>query len=201
MGLRWSIPLGGVWILRVSQPCSIFQFHASCFIELSAFFSRQRQLHWNNFTRKLYEEKTSTYNVFFPINQSSNSVLMYMNPHESSWLTYWIGQASISCFFSTFAMHIYLKEKPFKKQKTALFCCQSQAASIPRNRSNLGSTDQGVLNRTAHLIRRLWGLDNLVIQCMVLSPRVSGTQNGGTEPYNAILGMGFPLHKPYMQLI
>jgi len=32
------------------------------------------------------------------------------------------------------------------------------------------------------------------------SPGVSGTQNGGTEPYKsykAILGIGFPLHKPY----
>ena len=25
--------------------------------------------------------------------------------------------------------------------------------------------------------------------------------NGGTEPYKAILGVGFPLHKPYIQLI
>ena len=36
------------------------------------------------------------------------------------------------------------------------------------------------------------------------SPRISGTLNGGTEPYKAILsilGMGFPLHKPYIQLI
>ena len=31
-----------------------------------------------------------------------------------------------------------------------------------------------------------------------LSPRISGTQNGGTEPYKAILGMGFPSHKPYI---
>ena len=29
------------------------------------------------------------------------------------------------------------------------------------------------------------------------SPGVSGTWNGGTKPYKAILGMGFPLHKPY----
>ena len=33
------------------------------------------------------------------------------------------------------------------------------------------------------------------------SPRVSGTQNGGTGPYKAILGVGFPLHKPYIQLV
>ena len=31
---------------------------------------------------------------------------------------------------------------------------------------------------------------------IVHSPKVSGTQNGGTEPYKAILGVGFPLHKP-----
>ena len=30
-----------------------------------------------------------------------------------------------------------------------------------------------------------------------LSPKVSGTKNGGTVPYKAILGMGFPLHKVY----
>jgi len=34
-----------------------------------------------------------------------------------------------------------------------------------------------------------------------ISPRISGTYNGGTEPYKAILGLGFPLHKPYIQLI
>ena len=34
-----------------------------------------------------------------------------------------------------------------------------------------------------------------------ISPKVSGTQNGGAESYKAILGMGFPLHKPYIQLI
>ena len=28
-------------------------------------------------------------------------------------------------------------------------------------------------------------------------PRISGTQNGGTEAYKAVLGVGFPLHKPY----
>ena len=28
-----------------------------------------------------------------------------------------------------------------------------------------------------------------------------GTKNGGTEPYKAVLGVGFPLHKPYTQLI
>ena len=33
-----------------------------------------------------------------------------------------------------------------------------------------------------------------------ISPRTSGTSNGGTEPYNAILGLGFSLHKPYIQL-
>ncbi len=33
------------------------------------------------------------------------------------------------------------------------------------------------------------------------SLRISGTQNGGTEPYKAIWGAGFPLHKPYIQLI
>ena len=38
------------------------------------------------------------------------------------------------------------------------------------------------------------------------SPRISGTLNGGTEPYKiykailSILGMGFPLHKPYIRL-
>ena len=36
---------------------------------------------------------------------------------------------------------------------------------------------------------------------LVGSPRVSGTKNAGTEPNKAILGMGFPLHKPYIQLI
>ncbi len=30
---------------------------------------------------------------------------------------------------------------------------------------------------------------------------ISGTQNRGTEPYKAVLGTGFPLHKPYIQLI
>ena len=35
----------------------------------------------------------------------------------------------------------------------------------------------------------------------VWPPGVSGTKNGGTEPYKAILGMGFPLQKPYIQLI
>ena len=29
------------------------------------------------------------------------------------------------------------------------------------------------------------------------SPKVSGTKNAGTEPCKAILGVGFPLHKPY----
>ena len=33
------------------------------------------------------------------------------------------------------------------------------------------------------------------------SPRVSSTNIGGTEPFNAILGVVFPLHKPYIQLI
>ena len=34
------------------------------------------------------------------------------------------------------------------------------------------------------------------------SPRISGTQNlECTEPYKAILGVGFPLHKPYIKLI
>ena len=28
----------------------------------------------------------------------------------------------------------------------------------------------------------------------------SGTQNGGTEPYNANLGVGFPVHKHCRQL-
>ena len=32
------------------------------------------------------------------------------------------------------------------------------------------------------------------------SPKVSGTKNAGTEPYRAILGVGFPLHKHYIQL-
>ena len=36
---------------------------------------------------------------------------------------------------------------------------------------------------------------------VLFSPRILGTQNGGTEPYKAVLGMGFPLHKPYIQLI
>ena len=35
----------------------------------------------------------------------------------------------------------------------------------------------------------------------IWSPRISGTYNGGTEPYKAILGVGFPLQKPYIQLI
>ena len=35
----------------------------------------------------------------------------------------------------------------------------------------------------------------------VLSPNISGTKHGGTEPYNAIFGVGFPLHKPYIMLI
>ena len=33
------------------------------------------------------------------------------------------------------------------------------------------------------------------------APEVSGTQNSGTGPCKAILGLGFPLHKPYIQLI
>ena len=33
------------------------------------------------------------------------------------------------------------------------------------------------------------------------SPKVSGTKNAVTEPPKAILGAGFPLHKPYIQLI
>ena len=33
-----------------------------------------------------------------------------------------------------------------------------------------------------------------------LSPTISGTLNGGTVPYKAVLGVGFPLHKPYIQL-
>ena len=34
------------------------------------------------------------------------------------------------------------------------------------------------------------------------SPRISGTQNlEGTEPFKAILGVGFPFHKPYIKLI
>ena len=33
------------------------------------------------------------------------------------------------------------------------------------------------------------------------SPRISGTSNGGTDPYKAIFGVGVPLHKPYIQLI
>ena len=35
---------------------------------------------------------------------------------------------------------------------------------------------------------------------ILISPKVSGTEHGGTEPYKAILGVGFPLHKPYIQL-
>ena len=38
----------------------------------------------------------------------------------------------------------------------------------------------------------------------VYSPNISGTYNGGTEPYKAILGVGVPLHilhKPYILLI
>ena len=31
----------------------------------------------------------------------------------------------------------------------------------------------------------------------VWSPKVSGTKNAGTEPYKAMLGVGFPLHKQY----
>ena len=34
-----------------------------------------------------------------------------------------------------------------------------------------------------------------------VSPKVSGTKNGGTVPYKAILGVRFPLHMPYIQLI
>ena len=36
---------------------------------------------------------------------------------------------------------------------------------------------------------------------VVSSPNFSGASNGGTEPYKAILGVGFPLHKPYILLI
>ena len=32
------------------------------------------------------------------------------------------------------------------------------------------------------------------------SPKVSGTQNGDTVPYNAVLGVEFPLPKPYIPL-
>ena len=41
----------------------------------------------------------------------------------------------------------------------------------------------------------------LVLKTKYLSPRISGASNGGTEPYKAILEVGFPLHKPYIQLI
>ena len=43
----------------------------------------------------------------------------------------------------------------------------------------------------------VWGSTLLEPTVSPTSPKVSGTQNGGTEPYNAILGLGFPLHKPY----
>ena len=36
---------------------------------------------------------------------------------------------------------------------------------------------------------------------VVKSPKVSGTKNAVPEPPKAILGVGFPLHKPYIQLI
>ena len=39
--------------------------------------------------------------------------------------------------------------------------------------------------------------NGVAIKHHLLSPKVSGTQNGGTEPYKAILGVSFPLHKPY----
>ena len=32
------------------------------------------------------------------------------------------------------------------------------------------------------------------------SPEDSGTKNGDIEPYKAVLGVGFPLRKPYIQL-
>ena len=35
----------------------------------------------------------------------------------------------------------------------------------------------------------------------ITSPRLSGTKNGGIEPYKDILWVGFPLHKSYIQLI
>ena len=31
----------------------------------------------------------------------------------------------------------------------------------------------------------------------ILRLKDSGTKNGGTEPYKAVLGVRFPLHKPY----
>ena len=31
------------------------------------------------------------------------------------------------------------------------------------------------------------------------SSKILGTKNGGTVPYKAILGVGFPLHNPYIQ--
>ena len=36
---------------------------------------------------------------------------------------------------------------------------------------------------------------------LLWSTKDSGTYNRGTEPYKAILGVGFPLHNPYIQLI
>ena len=38
-------------------------------------------------------------------------------------------------------------------------------------------------------------------QFSIQSPRLSATENGGTEPYKAILGVGVPVPKPYIQLI
>ena len=35
----------------------------------------------------------------------------------------------------------------------------------------------------------------------IITPKVSDAQNGGTAPYKAILGVGFSLHKPFIQLI
>ena len=35
----------------------------------------------------------------------------------------------------------------------------------------------------------------------IKSPRFLGTQNGGTESYKAVLGVGFPLRSTHIQLI
>ena len=35
----------------------------------------------------------------------------------------------------------------------------------------------------------------------IKSPRISGTENGATESYKAILEVGFPLCKSYLQLL
>ncbi len=60
-------------------------------------------------------------------------------------------------------------------------------------------TDQtllGFVGETSHPSLRDLVLASVWVGAVFFSPKVSGTQNGGTEPYKAILGVGFPLHKP-----